>query len=95
MHRYKLWWTPRTNPQNPSVPMVLRQKRMRGSDTEEEDDDEAAPPEQLPPPPPREDLELEIRRLKDVLSERERYVETLKGQLELKDRQLKALAATL
>ena len=99
-HRYKLWWTPRINSKNSSTPMVLRHKRMLESkasdtETEEDDDEEPAPPAAAAAPPPREDLELEVRRLKDVLSERERYVETLKGQLELKDRQLKALAATL
>lgn len=43
----------------------------------------------------RADLARENERLKDVLAERERYVATLEAQLALKDKQLKALAATL
>jgi hypothetical protein len=73
----------------------MLESKASDTETEEDDDEEPAPPAAAAAPPPREDLELEVRRLKDVLSERERYVETLKGQLELKDRQLKALAATL
>ena len=49
----------------------------------------------LPPLLAVPDLARENERLKDVLAERERYVATLEAQLALKDKQLKALAATL
>ena len=107
---YQIAWKRRSDSKAASMPMPVRQKHMgdaKVSDTESEDDDVVIDQPKIPSlqsklsdflpklPVAASDLARENERLKDVLAERERYVATLEAQLALRDKQLKALAATL